>query len=55
MLKFSNANQRFSFVASTGRTATTFIAKYLNSFEGITGLHEGTLLRHLSCNQACLG
>lgn len=43
MLKFSNGNQRFSFVASTGRTATTFIAKYLNSFEGIAGLHEGTV------------
>jgi hypothetical protein len=43
MSKFSNLNPCFSFVASTGRTATTFIAKYLNSFEGIAGLHEGTV------------
>lgn len=38
----SGAPKRFSFVASTGRTATTFIAKYLDSFDDITALHEGT-------------
>ena len=34
----------FGFVASTGRTATTLIAKILSELEGVTVLHEGHYL-----------
>ena len=33
----------FGFVGSTGRTATTFIARFMNSIDGVLGLHEGTI------------
>ncbi|MEM8814316.1 MAG: hypothetical protein AAGE85_00670 [Pseudomonadota bacterium] len=32
---------RFAFCASTGRTATMFLATTLNSLDGVLGLHEG--------------
>jgi hypothetical protein len=32
---------RFSFMASTGRTATMFVARTLDSLPGVVGLHEG--------------
>lgn len=34
---------RFAFCASTGRTATMFIASTLNGLPGVVGLHEGHL------------
>lgn len=34
----------FGFVASTGRTATTLIAKLLSELQGVTALHEGHYL-----------
>ena len=34
---------KFDFIASTGRTATTYIAAILNSFDGVAGCHEGYL------------
>lgn len=35
------AHHRFAFCASTGRTATMFLASTLNALPGVTGLHEG--------------
>ena len=35
---------RLGFIASTGRTATTFIAKILGDIDGVTALHEGHYL-----------
>ena len=37
-------DQRFAFVASTGRTATTFLASTLNSLPMVTAMHEGHLV-----------
>ncbi len=34
---------QFDFVASTGRTATTFLASALNGFDGVAACHEGYL------------
>ena len=34
---------QFDFVASTGRTATTFLASALNGFSGVAACHEGYL------------
>lgn len=39
------ARQRFAFVASTGRTATMFLASTLDMLPGVLGLHEGHLPR----------
>lgn len=35
---------RFAFAASTGRTATMFVAKTLNALAGVTALHEGSVV-----------
>lgn len=35
------SHYRFAFCASTGRTATMFLATTLNSLSGVVGLHEG--------------
>lgn len=40
MLGHSNTNM-FSFVSSTGRTATTFIASTLDTIDGVAACHEG--------------
>ena len=45
----TNANQQenacsFAFCASTGRTATMFVAKTLNALSEVTAFHEGHLL-----------
>lgn len=34
---------QFDFIASTGRTATTYLASALNSFDGVASCHEGYL------------
>ena len=38
-----NCNYQFDFIASTGRTATTYLASALNSFDGVASCHEGYL------------
>lgn len=36
-----SATARFAFIASTGRTATMFVASALNNLPGVTACHEG--------------
>lgn len=43
MTQCAKAQVQFDFVASTGRTATTFIASALNGFDGVAACHEGYL------------
>jgi len=39
----NNCDYQFDFIASTGRTATTYLASALNAFEGVASCHEGYL------------
>ncbi|MEM8686927.1 MAG: hypothetical protein AAGF81_06345 [Pseudomonadota bacterium] len=43
MTQFGRRPVQFDFVASTGRTATTFLASALNGFCGVAACHEGYL------------
>ncbi len=39
----NDLDYQFDFIASTGRTATTYLASALNSFDGVASCHEGYL------------
>ena len=49
-----NQPSRFNVVASTGRTATTFITHALTSLPGVTALHEGHALSKAETKTALL-
>lgn len=39
----NKCDYQFDFIASTGRTATTYLASALNAFDGVASCHEGYL------------
>lgn len=42
-IAMTDLDYKFDFIASTGRTATTYLASALDSFDGVASCHEGYL------------